>query len=190
MSACGVHRAKTDLRSRSSTRAACLLPWAKCPTGGGRGGSAAVSRPPGSRRRRSRGRLREHSANPPACIAASRWQTARGGPQGRWSLAVSIAMRLSASVRVRFKRVQLVGDVRKCLQRRFLRGRHSPVVSHRLWLAAARCVTTWPIVRPAYFSGRLIPEYLGPGRQSVRSKAARSAGAGAGARDPRLSGPR
>ena len=33
---------------------------AQCPTGGGRGGSAAVSRPPRSRGRRPRGLLREH----------------------------------------------------------------------------------------------------------------------------------
>jgi hypothetical protein len=44
--------AGTDLRSRSSTRAVCLASRAQRPTGGGRGGRAAVPRPPGSRRRR------------------------------------------------------------------------------------------------------------------------------------------
>ena len=41
--------AGTDLRSRSSTRAVRLPSRAKRPTGGGRGGWAAVPRPPGSR---------------------------------------------------------------------------------------------------------------------------------------------
>ena len=36
-------------------------PWAKCPTGGGQGGRAAVPWPPGSRRCRPRGLLRKHS---------------------------------------------------------------------------------------------------------------------------------
>src|SRR6266478_3834721 len=40
-----------------------LIPsWTQCATGGGRGGSAARPWPPGSRRRRPRGLLREHSA--------------------------------------------------------------------------------------------------------------------------------
>src|SRR5580700_7093705 len=54
--------AGTDLRSRSPTRTVRLPPWAKCPTGGGRGGGAAIPWSPGSRRRRPRGLLRKHSA--------------------------------------------------------------------------------------------------------------------------------
>ncbi len=41
--------ARTDLRSRPSTRAVRLPPRAQCPTGGGRRGSAGVPRPSGSR---------------------------------------------------------------------------------------------------------------------------------------------
>src|SRR5208337_2094594 len=53
--------AGADLRSRPSTGTLRLPSRAKRPTGGGRGGRTAVSRPSGSRGRRPRGLLREHS---------------------------------------------------------------------------------------------------------------------------------
>ena len=53
--------AGADLRSRSSIGTLRLPTRAKRSTGGGRGGRIAVSRPSGSRGRRPRGLLREHS---------------------------------------------------------------------------------------------------------------------------------
>src|ERR1700738_2337181 len=58
--------AGADLRSRPSTGNLRLPRWAKRPAGSRRGGGAAVPWPPGRRRRRPRGLLREHSAYRPA----------------------------------------------------------------------------------------------------------------------------
>src|SRR5713226_1900953 len=60
-----------DLRSRPSARAIRLPPGPQCPTSGGRGGRTAVSRSPGSRRRRPRGLLREHSPRRPDALACA-----------------------------------------------------------------------------------------------------------------------
>src|SRR5208283_572742 len=49
--------AGADLRSRPSLGTLCLPSWAERPTGGGRGGGAAVSRPSGRGGRRPRGLL-------------------------------------------------------------------------------------------------------------------------------------
>jgi hypothetical protein len=57
--------AGTDLRSRPSTRAIRQPSWAKRPTGGSRGGGAAVPWPPGSSRRRPRGLLGHCFIPPP-----------------------------------------------------------------------------------------------------------------------------
>src|SRR5262252_8340959 len=54
--------AGTDLRSRSSVGNLRLPRCAQCPAGSRRGGGASVPWPPGRRRRRPRGLLREHSA--------------------------------------------------------------------------------------------------------------------------------
>src|SRR5271166_3882803 len=67
----------TDLRSRPPTRAVCLPSWAQCATGGGRGGSAARPWPPGSRRCRPRGLLREHSPCRASPALTGRGVTAR-----------------------------------------------------------------------------------------------------------------
>src|SRR6516225_7365678 len=57
-----------DLRSRSSAGNLRLPRWAQRPAGSRGGGGAGVPWPPGSRRRRPRGLLREHSARRPAKV--------------------------------------------------------------------------------------------------------------------------
>ena len=61
--------AGADLRSRPSARAVRLPAGPQCPAGGDRGEGDAVPRPSGSRGRRPRGLLREHSARRTDAVA-------------------------------------------------------------------------------------------------------------------------
>ncbi len=70
--------ARTDLRSRPSTRAVRLPAGPQRPAGGDRGGRDAVPRPPGSRRRRPRRLLRVHSTRRTDAVA----RAAHRGPAG------------------------------------------------------------------------------------------------------------
>src|SRR5437762_4778004 len=63
--------AGADLRSRPSTGNLRLPRWAQRPAGRCRGGGAAVSWPSGSRGRRPRGLLREHSAFRPSQVGGA-----------------------------------------------------------------------------------------------------------------------
>src|SRR6516164_6271161 len=58
-------------KSRSSAGNLRLSCWAKRPAGSRRGGGAGVPWPPGRRRRRPRGLLREHSACRPAKVGGA-----------------------------------------------------------------------------------------------------------------------